>query len=312
MCNVIQEDINDIERPSDFRVDNSKIYDALRKRGCLEKDIIFILELIKDQEVYDVSGYSGSTTIITKTHRADAQEYCIKICDIPRGLEEEAYMWKIMARNKMTCNIVKYISTNKDYIITNRITSPMALNKYPNLNDLTFFMGKTLRKFHDISWKVNRLNNDEISFFERRTSHMYEKAITSNQGLRFIADDLKNNDYEAMKEYLKTYKNICKFDDVLIHGDYNPRNVFAINSDTAWFVDLTDMCFGDRHYDIFFAIWTLQFYFGINKDEQKARECEAMFIDAYGRDVFDANRYRYCQYLVCMYWDEHNDLVHIV
>ena len=81
------------------------------------------------------------------------------------------------------------------------------------------------------------LHNDEISFFERRTSHMYEKAITSNQGLRFIADDLKNNDYEAMKEYLKTYKNICKFDDVLIHGDYNPRNVFAINSDTAWFAN---------------------------------------------------------------------------
>ena len=119
-------------------------------------------------------------------------------------------------------------------------------------------------------------------------------------------------DYDAMKKYLKEFKSLCKFDEVLIHGDYNPRNVFAISPDKTWFVDMTDMCFGDRHYDIFFAIWTLQFYFGINKDIQKAKKCEEMFIDAYGRDVFDDNRYNYCKYLVCMYWNEHNDLVHIV
>lgn len=312
MCKVMQEDVNNIERPSDFRVDTSKIVEALRKRGCLDTDISFIIELIKDQEVYDVSGYSGSSTIITKSHKAGAQEYCIKICDTSGSLKMEAFIWSVMAKNGMTSNLVKYISTNKDYLITNRISAPMALDKYPELGELANFMGRTLRKFHDMPWKTILLNENENSFFKERTSHMYETAITNEQGLRFIADDLGNNDYNAMKEYLKAHKNVCEFDEVLIHGDYNARNVFAISPDTSWVVDLTDMCFGDRHYDIFFAIWTLQFYFGINKDAQKAKKCEEMFIDAYGRDVFNPNRYKYCQYLVCMYWEEHNDLVRVV
>lgn len=312
MSNVLQEDVNSIERPVDFRINTGEIPVALKKRGCLKSDIDFIMELIDDQDVYDVSGYSGSTTIITKALKPGMQEYCIKICDVPGNLKEEADIWKIMAKNNMTSRFVKYISTNKDYLITDCISSPMALNKYPELKELASFMGRTLRKFHDISWKAERLEDCEIKFFEKRTVQMYETAISKEEGLRFIADDIGNKDYSSMREYLRLHKDICKFDEVLIHGDYNARNVFAMGPDTAWFVDLVDMCFGDRHYDIFFAIWTLQFYFGINKDVQKARECEKMFIDAYGWDVFDINRYRYCQYLVCMHWDEHNDLVHLV
>jgi kanamycin kinase len=312
MSNIVQEDINTIERPVDFRVDTDKILEALQKRGCLETDIAFLMKLISNQEVYDVSGYSGSTTIITKALKAGTQEYCIKICDNPGKLKGEADIWRIMAKNNMTSQFVKYISTNKDYLITNRISSPMALSKYPDLVELSRFMGRTLRKFHNISWKEECLEDYEIKFFEERTTHMYETAISKEEGLRFVADDIGNKDYALMREYLRKHRDICKFDEVLIHGDYNARNVFAIGPDTVWFVDLADMCFGDRHYDIFFAIWTLQFYFGINKDILKARECEKMFIDAYGWDVFDINRYKYCQYLACMYWDEHNDIVHIV
>lgn len=312
MCNEIQENINSIERPTELRVDTNKIISALKNRGCLEKDIQFIMQLIDGQEVYDVSGYSGCSTIITKSYDTGIKEYCIKICDILGNLEKEAYIWSIMAKWGMTSNFVKYVSTNKDYLVTIRISEPMALYKYQDASELTKYMGMTLRRFHNMPWKDQYLTKDEISFFERKGIHQYETAINNKQGLRFIADDLGSNDYDAMKKYLKEFKSLCKFDEVLIHGDYNPRNVFAISPDKTWFVDMTDMCFGDRHYDIFFAIWTLQFYFGINKDIQKAKKCEEMFIDAYGRDVFDDNRYNYCKYLVCMYWNEHNDLVHIV
>lgn len=70
-----------------------------------------------------------------------------------------------------------------------------------------------------------------------------------------------------LEKWLKKNKYIS--DDVIIHGDYNLRNVFAKNSTFAGMVDFADTCFGDRHYDIYFSMWTVALYSGIIGQEEQ-------------------------------------------
>jgi kanamycin kinase len=111
-----------------------------------------------------------------------------------------------------------------------------------------------------------------------------------------------------MKNYLKKYQADYIVDEVMIHGDFNPRNVFVSDGKLAAIVDLNDTCFGDRHYDIYFSMWTVALYSGILNSPDLVAECEKIFLDSYGREKIDMQRMEYCKRLTCMYWQEHNNI----
>jgi len=64
--------------------------------------------------------------------------------------------------------------------------------------------------------------------------------------------------------------------DTLLHGDYCLPNVILENWRFSGFIDLDGGGVGDRHVDLFWAIWSLEFNFGTNKYRDR-------FLDAYGR-----------------------------
>jgi len=73
--------------------------------------------------------------------------------------------------------------------------------------------------------------------------------------------------------------------DTLLHGDYCLPNVILNGWKLGGFVDVGNGGIGDRHVDIFWALWSL----GYNLKTDKLRE---RFIDAYGRDKVDDERLR--------------------
>ncbi|WP_169172395.1 aminoglycoside 3'-phosphotransferase [Bifidobacterium oedipodis] len=65
--------------------------------------------------------------------------------------------------------------------------------------------------------------------------------------------------------------------DTLLHGDYCLPNIILDNWQFSGFVDLDSGGVGDRHVDVFWALWTLRFNFHTDQYDDR-------FLDAYGRD----------------------------
>lgn len=82
---------------------------------------------------------------------------------------------------------------------------------------------------------------------------------------------------EANKAYLKT--------DTLLHGDYCLPNIMLDNWKPSGFIDLGGAGVGDKHIDLFWGTWTLNF--NLKTDKYCGR-----FLDGYGRENFDEEMLR--------------------
>ena len=70
--------------------------------------------------------------------------------------------------------------------------------------------------------------------------------------------------------------------DVLLHGDYCLPNILLDDWRFSGFIDVGSGGIGDRHIDLFWGIWSLEF--NLKTDKYRGR-----FLDAYGReDVCEA------------------------
>ena len=73
--------------------------------------------------------------------------------------------------------------------------------------------------------------------------------------------------------------------DVLLHGDYCLPNVILDDWKFSGFVDLDCAGIGDRHVDVYWALWTLQFNLHTN-------DYRSLFIREYGADLVDEEMLR--------------------
>lgn len=300
--------IEDVEMPTDSRVSREQAIQALKRRGCEDTEINYLKSIISDKEIFDFSGYSGITTFLAISLKAGKSNLCIKISDVPHQLERSYVMLNLMSKYNLFPRVIKYISTNKDYLITEAVEAPMAVNAFGDFRSLSNFMGKALRCFHDIHWDESSMTELEKNIITSKTESFLSEALSHEKGLYFLAQYQNDFDYEGMKEYLKNYQADYIANEVMIHGDFNPRNVFVCDGQLAAVVDLADTCFGDRHYDIYFSMWTVALYSGILDNSELVAECEKIFLDSYGRDKINQQRMEYCKKLTCMYWQEHNDI----
>ena len=74
---------------------------------------------------------------------------------------------------------------------------------------------------------------------------------------------------------MKKYGHLLKTD-TLLHGDYCLPNIILDNWNFSGFIDLGSGGVGDKHIDLFWGIWTLEF--NLKTDKYTNR-----FLDAYGR-----------------------------
>lgn len=297
--------IEDVEMPKDSKVDIEQAFKALKRRGCAETEIDYLKCIISDKEIFDFSGYSGITTFLAVSSKVHDSNLCIKISDSPHQLERSYVMLNLMSKYNLFPKVIKYISTNKDYLITEAIKGSMAVNAFDDFRSLSRFMGTALRRFHNIQWDIVSMTELEKGFISSKTESILPVALSHENGLDYLAQHQNDFNYVAMKEYLRNHQEDYIADEVMIHGDFNPRNVFIKDGHLVAVVDMTDTCLGDRHYDIYFSMWTVSFYSGILDNPELVTECENIFLDSYGREKIDQRRMDYCKKLACMYW-QHN------
>jgi len=79
-------------------------------------------------------------------------------------------------------------------------------------------------------------------------------------------------------------------DEVVIHGDYCLPNIIMKDFGLQGFVDLGTGGIGDRHYDLFWGLWTLEYNLG-------TAIYGSFFLEAYGKDRVDPQRLELCRLL---------------
>ena len=299
--------LNDVDAPKDKIIRNRDLKRILEHDSRLnDNDVSYLLTIINGNDIVDVSGFSGVTTLLCMDNLKKG--YVIRIGDKNHKLDDIFIKNNFLNKYNLTSKTIDYYNGCVDILVTEPICGKMVLDEYCDLELMAKFMGESLRKFHEYSFDINELDESERKILLNDSNYYINTALSHANGLRYFGEYLGVDNYTRLKKEIDAEKNLFKNTEVMVHGDFNPRNVFVNNNQFAGVVDLEYMHFGDRHYDIAFSVWSCCLYLGVLNDIEKVNYFKNIFYESYGLDIIDFNRLNYCNKVVCMFWQEHNDI----
>lgn len=191
-------------------------------------------------------------------------------------LAKEAAMTRYFHAKGFGPEVLAYESLERDWLLTRRVPGedcidPLYLEDPVRLCDTT---GRLLRMLHD---------TDPSGCPVNRTADYWETAQRNYLEARYDINLFPDNwGYASPEEAWKVVEANHKYlkSDTLLHGDYCLPNIILNNWDFSGFIDLDTGGIGDRHIDLFWGVWTLQF--NLKTDRYRDR-----FLDAYGREAIN-------------------------
>lgn len=242
------------------------------------------IEFIGNHEVYDSSCSETAQTIFID--REDG--FFLKI-SAGGNLSNDAVMTKYFGKKGLSAQVIQYVSNENDYLLTTKIPGEDGISrKYiDEPTRLCDTFAQSLRMLHETSYS-DCLVQHRVEAMISDVEHNYKTDNFDDEMALYCGTDDRSKVY---KEIMK-FKNILK-NDVLMHGDYCLPNILLNDFNFSGFIDVGYGGVGDRHYDLFWGVWTL--WYNLKPNNYMER-----FLDAYGRDVFDSERYRICGLLSTM------------
>lgn len=195
----------------------------------------------------------------------------------PAGtLKKEAALTRFFHDKGLAAEVLAYESLEQDWLLTARLpgedcTHPAVLSDPRRLCDM---MGEQLRALHAIPVSGCPVHRTADYLAAARHNHS-----TGHFDMTLFPDNWGYASPEAAWEIVERCGGLLQAD-TLIHGDYCLPNILLDNWRFSGFVDLDSGGIGDRHVDLFWGAWTLQF--NLKTDRYRDR-----FLDAYGRDTIN-------------------------
>ncbi len=175
--------------------------------------------------------------------------------------------------------VIKYIEGDRDWLLTTRISGEDCTHR-DYLSDpkrLCDLIATRLRELHESDFSGCPIADHTASYLATAT-HNFEVGAYDTS---LFPDNWGYSTAEEAWQVLQEGKSFLKTD-TLLHGDYCLPNIMLDGWRFSGFIDLGNGGVGDRHVDLFWGAWTLNFNLGT--DEFRER-----FFDAYGRDRVDAD-----------------------
>lgn len=238
---------------------------------------------IADAALFESSGQSGARTI----RIGDGGAY-LKIAE--RGaLLHASRMQSYFADKRMAPPVLCYLSSGKDYLVTQGLTgqdgtSPNHLAEPERLSEV---FGQCLRALHEVDARDCPVR-DRMSDLIRQVPN----ARFNRSHLEDIASYIGEAVLEKAPDEIACARDLIR-SDVLIHGDYCLPNIILNDWSFQGLIDVADGRIGDRHYDLVWGLWTLNW-------NLKSQRYGHRFLDAYGRERIDRGRLRVCGLLAAM------------
>ena len=224
--------------------------------------------------------YDSSSSPEARVYYIDTEDgYFVKVGEAGT-LRPETLMTRYFHGLGIGAEVVFALSDESDILVTRKIkgadlTSPEYL-KEPK--KLALSMGKSLRALHE--------TNAEGSPEQHRTDK-YLRNLAEGYAIRrfdpsYIDKRLGLTDMDAAFEFADRNKG-CLLQDTLIHGDFCLPNIIFHGDKLSGYIDLGGAGIGDRHIDLFWGAWTLNFNLG-------TEEYRDTFFNAYGKELVDEEK----------------------
>ena len=197
----------------------------------------------------------------------------------PKGaLKKEYELGKYFHGKGLTAPALEYLSLERDWMLTERVKGEDATNA-EYLSDpqrLASLMGEMLRELHESEFSNCPVQN-----------RMDEYFTTVEENFKKGQYDLSYGEFSSAEEAYRVAVDgrILLKSDTLIHGDFCLPNFVLDGWRLSGFIDLGNGGVGDRHIDLFWGAWTLNF-------NLKTENYRNIFFDAYGRDKINNDALR--------------------
>ena len=178
--------------------------------------------------------------------------------------------------------VVEYRTEEKDWLLTRRVPGEDCTHRdyLAAPNRLAEIMAGMLWDLHHREHSACPVQDHTARYLARATKNYaagrYDASLFPDNWGYASAEEAWAV-IEANGRYLKT--------DTLLHGDYCLPTIMLDNWNPSGFIDLGGAGVGDRHVDLFWGKWTLNF--NLKTD----RYCDR-FLDAYGRNHFEPEMLR--------------------
>lgn len=218
--------------------------------------------------------YDSSCSAEARVHEIDAGSgFFLK--SAPRGtLKAEADMTRYFHSRGLGPEVLCYLSADLDWLLTRRIpgedcTHPQYLDDPKRLSEATALL---LRSLHETPLVGVPMRN-RLEVYRKNCLHSTKFEPELFAGVwDFPSPEEARAVIRANFPYLKP--------DTLIHGDYCLPNILLDNWRFSGFIDLGGAGVGDKHMDILWGCWTLNFNLHTNEYFDR-------FLDAYGREAVE-------------------------
>ena len=224
--------------------------------------------------------YDSSSSPEARVYFIDKDSgYFIKVADIGT-LKREAEMTDYFHSIGYSKHTLYYATRDKDILVTEKIegadlTSDLYLS---NPRKLAAALGETLRELHEKSYDGCPVTNRTADYLatakEGYTLHRFDPS--------YIDRRLNIRDSDAVWEYITKNAGLLE-NEVLLHGDFCLPNVIFNDWALSGYIDLGGAGVGDRHVDLFWGAWTLNFNLG-------TEDYRDTFLDAYGKELVNEEK----------------------
>ena len=192
------------------------------------------------------------------------------------SLAREVAMTRYFHQKGLSAEVLEYFQDDVyDWLVTKKIkgfdcTDDVYTNQPEKLADT---LAERLYLLHQEDFTDCPIQNHTELMLERAKNGELDESFLKLDGLYEISTVA-----EAQKIVDRFGHELQT--DTLLHGDYCLPNVILNNWDFSGFIDIDTGGVGDRHVDLFWGIWTLNFNLGTTNYTER-------FIDAYSRKLVD-------------------------
>lgn len=250
--------------------------DVLLKREIVVKPGFFpqkINELIKNAKIYDSSCNSDAVVYYADTG------YYIKT-DAAGRLAEEAALNNLLHARGFGVEVIDYISAEKDYLITRSALGKDLTHSLDQPEMLCEILAGSLRMLHESDWEGFPVSSGFQRYMDSANGDYnggyYDESV--------LMDRFRVHSKEEAWHIMQANKHLLACD-TLIHGDACLPNIIQNMGKFSAFIDLSMTGIGDRHIDLYWAIWSLQY-------NLKTDFYTDLFLDIYGKDAFEEEMLR--------------------
>ncbi|MBE6641187.1 MAG: aminoglycoside 3'-phosphotransferase [Ruminococcaceae bacterium] len=246
--------------PREFRIyfENAKIYDS----SCSS-----------DMRVYYVD-----KGFYIKTAKKDA-------------LKNEAEAGERFYALGIGVEIMDYISTDMDYLVTREAEGTDLTHCLDKPEMICGVLAEALKELH-----VKPYGNINVSPAYAEYTELADNCDNKSFKSKAIAQVLGISDRDTAITVIKNNKDRFSAD-TLIHGDACLPNVIQKDGKFSTFIDFAMSGVGDKHMDLYWAIWSL--WFNLKTDSYTD-----LLLDLYGRDNYDHELLRTVAALETLYQEE--------